>query len=230
MVVRTSSSVALFYGQLHASALLNMCPTALGHSAAAGSLQAGPAWERELWLQVQADAGVSPVGCSPAQCSPTAAEGPPAHGQEAQHSYARSERKERRNLGWVRTEGIYQYREFFTYYLLSHTHAHACPGNPAFLQAQKGHQSIILGSVFKQSEVTFERTPRCSVTRCCALGQGQVELLSVSGALGLEAVPAAGLGPALRSPHQASELALHFGPLPAGSKEHKGVSAGTGHT
>lgn len=167
--------MALFYGQLHVSALLHVCPTALCHSAAPSSLQASPMQERGLWLQVQADAGVSPAGCSPA-----AAEGPTECGQEAEHSYASSEGKERRNLGWVRTEGIYQYREFFTYYLLSHTHTHARTRQPGiFLQAQKGHQSIIHPSGFpgslKQTEVTFKRTPSCSTHRmlCPWVGAGQ---------------------------------------------------------
>lgn len=44
------------------------------------------------------------------------------HMDRRHSSYARYEGKERRHLGWVRTERIYQYREFFTYYLLSHTH------------------------------------------------------------------------------------------------------------
>lgn len=143
--------------------------------AAPSSLQASPMQERGLWLQVQADAGVSPAGCSPA-----AAEGPTECGQEAEHSYASSEGKEGRNLGWVRTEGIYQYREFFTYYLLSHTHPHARTRQPSiFLQAQKGHQSIIHPSGFpgslKQMEVTFKRTPSCSTHRmlCPWVGAGQ---------------------------------------------------------
>lgn len=151
---------------------------------------------------------------------------------DRRHSIVMQEGKERRNLGWVRTKGIYQYREFFTYYLLSHTHTHACPGNPAFLQAQKGHQSIIHRSVFpgslKQIEVTLERTPSCSTNTmlCPRVGAGRVS----SGALGLQTVPAAGLGPALRSLHQAFELALHFRPLPGGSKEQEVVGTGTGHT
>lgn len=156
--------------QVHASALLHVCPTALCHSAAPGSSQASPVWDRELWLPVQADAGLSPARCSLAGSSPAATEEPAAHGQEAEHSYASSEGKERRNLGWVRTEGIYQYREFFTYYLLSHTHTHACTRQPSiFTQAQKGHQSIIHPSGFpgslKQTEVTFKRTPSSSTHR-----------------------------------------------------------------
>lgn len=65
-----------------------------------------------------------------------------------------------------------------------------------------------------------------------------------SGALGLQTVPAAGLGPALGSLHQPLELALHFRPLPAGSKKQEAgleqalgtpnlwswFGAGTGHT
>lgn len=88
-------------------------------------------------------------------------------------SYTRSEGRERRNLGWVRTKGIYQYRGFFTYHLLSHTHTHACTRQPSiFLQAQKGHQSIIHRSGFpgslKYTEVTFQRTPSCSTnTKLC---------------------------------------------------------------
>lgn len=112
---------------------------------------------RELWLQVQADAGVSPVGCSPA-----AAEGP-THGQEAQHSYARSEGKERRNLDSVRTEYLSIQR--ILYILLAVTHSHPCLSmQPSiFLQAQKGHQSMIHQGVFPGSlkqMVTFERDPQ----------------------------------------------------------------------
>lgn len=44
-----------------------------------------------------------------------------------------------------------------------------------------------------------------------------------SGALGLQTVPAAGLGSTLGSLHQALELALHFCPLPGGSKQQEVV-------
>lgn len=107
-------------------------------------------WERELWPWVQAEAAVSPA----------AAAGPAAHGQKAQHSYMRSEEKERRNLGWVRTEDIYQ----TLYMFLALTHAHPC-----LYQAQKGHLFIIHPSDFpgslRKTEVTFKRTPSCSTNR-----------------------------------------------------------------
>lgn len=42
-----------------------------------------------------------------------------------------------------------------------------------------------------------------------------------SGALGLQTVPAAGLGPTLGSLHQPFELALHFRPFPEGARSRK---------
>lgn len=51
---------------------------------------------------------------------------------------------------------------------------------------------------------------------CPSLGRCR---LSTSGTLGLQTAPAASLGPALGSLHQALELALHFRPLPRGRKE-----------
>lgn len=72
------------------------------------------------------------------------------------------------------------------------------------------------------------RNPHCSTHKapiplspeatghCPSLGRCR---LSTSGALGLQTAPAASLGPALGSLHQAFELALHFRPFPGGRKE-----------
>jgi len=93
---------------------------ALCRSVAPGSPQASPTLGKGLCAQVPGDAGVSPVG----HC---AADGPAAPGMQSAQLL---KGKERRNLGWVGTVGIYQYREFVTCYLLSHAHTHTDTHSP----------------------------------------------------------------------------------------------------